>query len=210
MLLVLYCLSVFLKLINQNKITTKRHFRENIYLIGHTSYQLVGYKLPSNKEVLKVLFYNLRESARLVIDEVLIFWHKARIPTREIYHCIPKLKALYDEWRNLQKYSSRRTETQIKKENEFKKNSGDIFDIAHSNPMDMMNNELDKQFLTCQRQNGRPGVRIDRTSYRKKKNKNLQLEKIEKRKKNVAHNEIEELCEYLDIFTNIYFNIFII
>jgi len=188
--------------------TTKRLFRENIYLIGHTSHQLVGCKLPSNKEVLNVLFYNLREvklsirdSARLVIDEVLIFWQKARIPTREIRHCIPKLEALYYEWRNLQKNSSRRTETQIKKENEFKQNFDIIFDIAHSNAMDMMNNELDKQFLTCQRQNGRPGVLlgIDRTSYRKEKNKNLRLENIEKSKKR-ANNGMEELCEYFDYF----------
>jgi len=78
--------------------TSKRHLRENIYLIGHTSYQHFSCKCTSNKEVLRVLFYNLcevkssiRESAQLVIDEVLIFWQKARIPTREVRYCIPKL-----------------------------------------------------------------------------------------------------------------------
>jgi len=61
--------------------TTKRHLRENIYLKGHTLHQLFGCKWSSNKEILRVLFYNLREvklnvrdSARLVIDKVLIFW----------------------------------------------------------------------------------------------------------------------------------------
>jgi hypothetical protein len=154
---------------------TKRHLRESIYLIGHTSHQLFGCKLPSNKEVLRVLFYNLREvklsvrdSARLVINEVLIFWQKARIPTREVRHCIPKLEALYNEWRNLQKNATRRSDVQLKKENEFIDNFNKLFDIAHSNAMNIINNELDKQFLNSQRQDGRPSG-IDRTSYRKEK-----------------------------------------
>lgn len=49
----------------------------------------MGSKLPSNSDVLKTLFYNLRlrklllrESAALVNEEVLLFWKKARIPSR--------------------------------------------------------------------------------------------------------------------------------
>ena len=102
----------------------KINIRRRIYLIGTSSHQLVGCKLPSNKQVLSVLFFNirevklsLRESARLVIDETLIFWQKARIPTREVRNCIPMLEELYNTWRSLQKNSSRRTNTQIKKEN---------------------------------------------------------------------------------------------
>lgn len=62
------------------KVESKVNIRKRIYLIGYSSYQLVGYKLPSNKQVLLVLFFNIREimlsvreSARLVIDETLIF-----------------------------------------------------------------------------------------------------------------------------------------
>lgn len=50
---------------------------------------------------------SLLDSARLVIEEVIIFWQKAHIPTREVRHCIPKLEAMYNEWRNLQKNVSR-------------------------------------------------------------------------------------------------------
>jgi hypothetical protein len=68
---------------------SKINIRRSIYLIGTTSHQLVRCKLSSNKQVLSVLFFNirevklsLRESVRLVIDETLIFWQKARIHTR--------------------------------------------------------------------------------------------------------------------------------
>ena len=58
-----------------------------VYLIGHYTHQIVGNKLPSNKQVLQVLFFNmrevklsLRESAALTIKETSIFCDKARIP----------------------------------------------------------------------------------------------------------------------------------
>jgi adenylate/nucleoside-diphosphate kinase len=68
---------------------------------------------------MRVVKLSLRDSARLVIEEVIIFWQKARIPNREVRHCIPKLEAMYNEWRNLQRNASRRIDTQIKKENIF-------------------------------------------------------------------------------------------
>ncbi|KAI8038115.1 hypothetical protein M5D96_009156 [Drosophila gunungcola] len=60
--------------------------------------------------VLSVLFYNIRqvkltlsESANLVTREFLIFWEKARIPTRALPNCVKKLIDLYQAWRELQK-----------------------------------------------------------------------------------------------------------
>jgi len=48
--------------------------------------------------MLSVLFFNmrkvnlnLRDSAKLVIREVIIFWEKARIPVREEYHLLKKV-----------------------------------------------------------------------------------------------------------------------
>lgn len=75
---------------------------------GNSSHQLVGCKLPSNKQVLSVLLFNIREvnliiheSTRLVIEETLIFWQKARQLTKEVRNCITKLEELYNTWRNL-------------------------------------------------------------------------------------------------------------
>ena len=82
----------------------------NIFLVGSVNSQILGSKLPSNRQVLSVLFYNIRcvklnvrESANLTVRECVIFWEKARIPTRAIQHCVSKLINLYDKWRNLQK-----------------------------------------------------------------------------------------------------------
>lgn len=69
--------------------------QNEIYLVGNITNQIVGSKLPLNRQTLSVLFYNLRhvklnlhESAKLVIDEVSLFWHKARIPIRENHRCV--------------------------------------------------------------------------------------------------------------------------
>jgi len=39
----------------------------------------------------------------LVVDECLIFWKKARIPTQDQYNTIKKLKKLYEDLRTLEK-----------------------------------------------------------------------------------------------------------
>lgn len=138
--------------------------REKIYLLGYYSHDISGSKLPSNKQVLSVLFFNirvvkltLRESARLALQEVMVFWEKARIPTQEIKNCIPKLETLYQEWRQLQKNARRSRESDKKKEADFKLKLEDLFDIAHANVLDLISIEEDKQFLINQRLKGRPG-----------------------------------------------------
>lgn len=137
---------------------------KNVYLVGSVSHQILGCKLPSNKQVLSVLFYNLREvklslaeSANLVIRECLIFWEKARIPTRSLLHCQEKLIKLHSHWRNLQRNSRRSSETQRERENEFISDLNNLFDIAHANALDLMKIEEDKIFLQLQREPGRKG-----------------------------------------------------
>lgn len=137
---------------------------DKIYLIGHMSHQITGNKLPSNCQVLRVLFYNMRqvklmkrEAASLTIREVLLFWEKAKIPTRAIQHCVAKLEKLYDVWKKLQKSVSRSTNaSQIEKEGDFKSSFDDLFDIAHQDALAKISEE-DKQFLLNQRKKGRPG-----------------------------------------------------
>lgn len=123
--------------------------RNNVYLLGNECSQITGSKLPSIKQALLVFFYNLRvvklnirESARLAVREIEIFWDKARIPIQESQHCITKLEKLYSEWRLIQKNSNKRTESQIKKEELFMSKSDDLFDIAHANALNMISNYL--------------------------------------------------------------------
>ncbi|KAE9539939.1 hypothetical protein AGLY_005191 [Aphis glycines] len=186
---------------------SKINIRRRIYLIGASSHQLVGCKLPSNKQVLSVLFFNirevklsLRESARLVIDETLIFWQKARIPTREVHNCVPMLEELYNTWRSLQKNSSRRTNTQIKNENEFVQCFDELFDIAHADALNMMTIDIDKQFLITQRQKGRPGAMmgVDWISQKREFKRSKQLEESEKKRK-LNENKIKYILESVEL-----------
>lgn len=63
---------------------------KDIFIVGDINHQITGAKLPSNRQVLAVLFFNIREvkftikeSANLVVRECIIFWEKSRIPTKE-------------------------------------------------------------------------------------------------------------------------------
>lgn len=188
---------------------SKRVLRKDceVFLIGTYSSQIVGNKLPSKREVLKVLFFNLREvklklqvGARLAICETLLFWEKARIPTQSEKNCIPKLKTLYEEWRDLQKYAGKNQEKksarQVEKENKFVAELDDIFDIAAENALTSMTNQEDMQFLRKQREKGRPGYmygidkqlaeQVTRSFERAEKAENYKKRKIE---------ELDELSE---------------
>lgn len=60
-------------------------------------HHVTGPKLPSNGQVLAVLFYNIREGnlsvifANITIQECLICWKSARIPTKALTNCVKKL-----------------------------------------------------------------------------------------------------------------------
>ena len=133
----------------------------DVGLVGCITNQIVGAKLPSNRQVLKVLFYNMRvvrltaqESAALVIEEVSIFWKKARIPTRRTDHCSDKLRNLYDDWKSLQKNLARTGEKDKDNRDLFVGSLDDLFDIAYSDALVNMAIEEDRNFLLLQRQKG--------------------------------------------------------
>ena len=74
-------------------------------------------------------------SASLAVRECCIFWEKARILIRAVQHCIDKLINLYNEWRSLQKNSTKVGELYRLKENEFKNKLNLLYDIAHSDAL---------------------------------------------------------------------------
>lgn len=167
--------------------------RQNIHLIGSTKNQILGSKLPSLRDCLKVLFYNMRfinmtlsESSNLVIDECLIFWKKARIPTKDKADCVKNLKKKYELWRNLEKSKHRENDSYNLKVEEFEEDLDKLFDIAHSNALELMKIEVDKAFLISQRNPGRPGcmLGVDMNQTNKEKRKNVRIEtEIAKKKK---------------------------
>lgn len=168
-----------------------------IIIIGFEQFQMLGTKLPTSKEVLQVFFYNLRtlkmklrESSTLAVREAILFWNKAGIPTRQEPHCIEKLEKIYNEWRGVCKNLHRQNEHQKKVEEEFLKNINQLFDIAHSNAMNMISKD-GQTFLINQRSENRVGglAGVDRKAMQKAKRRNDRIEKETERKRRHYENE---------------------
>lgn len=166
--------------------------QRQIAFIGNVSHQIVGAKLPSNRQVLEVFFYNMRfvklaskESARLTIDAVLVFWQQARIPTRDSHKCASKLLKLYEDWKTFNKVNVEKMTAGMKEKFDvFMDVLDDLFDIATADALTSMRNEEDKNFLEKQRQKGRPGsmLGIDMKLASKEERSKLRKEKEEARK----------------------------
>lgn len=163
----------------------------NIALIGNVSHQIMGAKLPSNRQIFQVFFYNMRfaklsakNSAELAIDAALIFWRQSRIATRRKDKCIDKLLKMHDEWEKLKKRTSNISDAMQGKIDLFQKNLDNLFDISHADAMKLMQNEEDRDFLMMQRMDGRPGAMagVDQKLAAKEKRSQLRKEQDEKRR----------------------------
>ena len=84
---------------------------------------------------------NLRDSASIPIQEVLLFCGKARIPTKHVKDTITKFGKLHFQWRNVQKNKNKQSEPAKNKIKEFASKIDDIFDIAHQDATAMMKSE---------------------------------------------------------------------
>lgn len=159
--------------------TRKTDQKQKIDLIGATSHQITGAKLPSNRQVLQVMFYNIRfvglnarPGAKLAVNAAELYWHQARIPIREEQKSVDKLMKLYDKWKNIQKtVPGKRSNAQKQIVETFLSSLDDLFDIATANALETIKIEEDKTFLTMQRQIGRPGCMagVDMKLYEKEK-----------------------------------------
>jgi hypothetical protein len=135
-----------------------------VWLLGGTIDEITGSKLPSNCQVLRRFFHlhytdkqTIQASATTTTREVLLFWEKAKIPTRQDCHIINKIKDLHSTWQLLKKSASRRTEVQQRKEEAFVEVFNDIFDIAHADASTLIKIPEDREFLLAQREKGRRG-----------------------------------------------------
>lgn len=151
---------------NSEEEPPKKRLRKDssIYLVGNIDHQILGAKLPSNRQVLSVYFYNTRtaklnksESAKLVADEVAIFYSKARIPIAMPHNNSLKVERLVDEFRDLQRNASRTNERQQLKEKAFTEKLDDLFDMAHADADTLIKDDEIREFLNSQRKKGRVG-----------------------------------------------------
>ena len=97
--------------------------KDSVYLLGYVKESLSGAKLPSISDVMRLYLHNLKmsattkhEAATQTIDEVELFWNRARIPMRHRHHTVELLEGLMSKWEKLKKKKGQRTETQAAKE----------------------------------------------------------------------------------------------
>jgi len=130
---------------------------------------------------------NNREALNHTALAVLMIWEKARIPTRLKHHVVAKLEGLFKEWEKLKKNKenkSKRSEGLRLKEGKWKESLDELFDIAHSNALDMIKIPEDRAFLLAQREPGRRGImgNVDTTTARFEKKTGKKKETLKLRK----------------------------
>jgi len=149
----------------QNKVLTRK--QTEVWLIGQISPSIGTTKLPSKKEVMALFFYCkqqqkqcIREACNSTSEAVLDVWAKAGIPTKYKPDIVMKIKLLFREWINLKKNKenkAKRSAFLVRKENEWQCSLDSLFDISHSNAMEMITIKEDKDFLSDQRDKCRIG-----------------------------------------------------
>lgn len=134
--------------------------RNPMFLLGEPTETISGNKLPTNKQVLQLLFYQTKEakktlpaSCQFVIGEVTKFWYRAGIEIQIVARCMKKVEKLYNKYKSLQKNPNPTTER------EFSEFLETLFDIAHENVQDIADNEALK-FLSDQRTDRKYHLRV--------------------------------------------------
>ncbi len=153
--------------------------------------------LPTRKETLQQLMGLIRngttlaESARESAHGVIKLWEKAHLPTREHKHITTLVAKLYERLREVKKNCSRRTDTQLKREEEFRRGLDQLFDISHHRLQEMVTIEEDREFLEDQRSaRCMKMVEVDKVFVSKRKRKAEREEtEQERRKKEILRRE---------------------
>ena len=178
-----------------------------VWLIGQPISRIESRKLPSKGDVLRRLFFlmrndkkNVKDAAEIVEQEVVGFWQIAKIPTIADYHAAPKVEKEYNKWRSLQKGSSRRSAPQIEKEKIFVNKLNDLFDIAHANALGPLTLAEDQGFLLAQREKGRRGYMagVDREFAKQQARKQSKKEAQERLQQKDQH-DCKKLTDMVEL-----------
>ena len=135
----------------------------DIFLLGCLD-DIKGSKLPSKGDALECFCYlhkekklTIREASTAVIEKIYKFWKRARIPLANKIKMIEKFEVLNQKYQLLKKGRSRRSAPQTTKENAFKDDLKNLFDVASSDALTIITNKEDLGFLLAQREPGRKG-----------------------------------------------------
>lgn len=139
--------------------------RTHKWLIGQPISGFTGGKLPSNRQVLQLFFFHrsdpklkIRQCSWKVIQAAEQVWTRACIPTKTSELAVKSLEKLHKVWVSLRKCISRSDANSVAQREAFKQELDNLFDIADTNALEMLEAEDDRAFLLAQRERGRPGL----------------------------------------------------
>ena len=91
--------------------------KTEIWLVGFTSSEMLGSKLPTARQVLSYLFHIIKQTkpktsvsdaSLTVAKSVINYWQKAAIPTKHQGDVKKKICELYTEWEHVKKKKAER------------------------------------------------------------------------------------------------------
>ena len=157
------------------------------WLLGNPISQLSTARLPRGIDVLQLVqFHHLNEGKTLpesyqkACDEAISVWERARIPTQRVDSCVRKLSKLYEHYQSLKKNRSRKRESDRMKEDMFRTDIQELFDIATKDAITEIKNEEDREFLRLQREDvfssSMSGIDLKTAAKESRKRKRLDKE----------------------------------
>jgi hypothetical protein len=133
--------------------------KDNIWLIGYPIETITGARLPSGRDVMKNFVFHHRlqkrtiaDSSERVYDQLLPFWIKSRLPTREKHHVIQKIKQLYIQQTDLLKNRSRSNAKDLDNQRQYSNKLDELLDISHADSYELIKNDEDREFLRLQQE----------------------------------------------------------
>lgn len=131
--------------------------QKDLWLLGKISTKIAKSKLPSKRNVLKVLLYNLSKcksiskSVEQVASEVISLWNTYGLECIRSDKVRNKILKLHGDYNLLKKNSLRKAKSDLLREAKFKKNCGTLFDISHGKFETLVNSKQKVDFLKDQR-----------------------------------------------------------
>jgi hypothetical protein len=131
-----------------------------VYLIGEPQEKLLDRVVPTCRDVLKVYFHYhkknklpQKEAVKVVVEDLLSVWARARIPVSEKRNVIRKFETLLEKYRKICRNKLRGGTVQLTKETEFSEEINLLFDISHQDAANIITIKEDHDFLMDQRTN---------------------------------------------------------
>ena len=137
---------------------TKTRNNVSVWLLGMPDENITGSGLPNNGSIVRNFFFHnqehemtIEDSAKATIHSTMVIWNKAHIATQCTDSAVRKLRTLYNDYCDFKKNCLSLKAGYRVKEQMFKSDLDDLFDILTKDALATMSNDEGKQFLQMMR-----------------------------------------------------------